>query len=236
MPTAKTPRKRKSVTGKTAAPKSHSAEVKAGKAAKAARGKVVGDGGLSKNNGKGAPKGNQFWRARSKHGKDKIFKDAETLWTACTEYFDWCEANPLLKEKKMLSGGRLRSYKEKTPRPFTIIGLCMFIGINRATWAQNYRTHKDYISVCSQAEDAIRDQKFSGAAVGHFNAGIIARDLGMEDRTVVDDTGAVDASAAAEAAEEIVASITSTMTDKEAARVYKEFTAKRRAHTRREQT
>jgi hypothetical protein len=246
MPNAKSPNTRKPANGKKAlgkqanpepaAKRARTPERKAGKAAKAVRGKVVGDGGKGKANGKGAPKGNEFWRARSKHGRDKTFQTPEDLWTSCCEYFDWCVANPLLREKKMLSGGRLRTYQEKTAKPFTLIGLTLFLGINRSTWAQNYRTHKDFISVCSLAEDTIRDQKFAGAAAGHYNANIIAKDLGMEERIHVEDAGSVDAGATAQAAEEVIATITDEMSDKDAAAVYKEFTRKRRAHTGREQT
>ena len=43
----------------------------------------------------GAPKGNQFWKARAKHGRDKIFKTPDALWKAACEYFEWVDDNPL---------------------------------------------------------------------------------------------------------------------------------------------
>ena len=46
-----------------------------------------------------APTGNQFWKARTKHGRNKLFADAETLWDACCEYFQWVEDNPLWEAK-----------------------------------------------------------------------------------------------------------------------------------------
>ena len=39
----------------------------------------------------GAPKNNQFWKLRSKHGRDKIFKTPKILWEAACDYFEWCE-------------------------------------------------------------------------------------------------------------------------------------------------
>ena len=36
-----------------------------------------------------APKGNQFWMLRSKHGRDKLFATPEALWEAACEYFQW---------------------------------------------------------------------------------------------------------------------------------------------------
>ena len=38
-----------------------------------------------------APKGNQFWMLRSKHGRDKLFATPEALWEAACEYFQWCD-------------------------------------------------------------------------------------------------------------------------------------------------
>lgn len=40
-----------------------------------------------------APKGNQFWMLRSKHGRDKLFATPEALWEAACEYFQWCDEN-----------------------------------------------------------------------------------------------------------------------------------------------
>ncbi|MBA1642435.1 DNA-packaging protein, partial [Klebsiella pneumoniae] len=46
-----------------------------------------------------APKGNKFWLARSKHGRNPKFSDPEKLWDACCEYFDWVEKHPLWETK-----------------------------------------------------------------------------------------------------------------------------------------
>jgi hypothetical protein len=37
----------------------------------------------------GAPKGNEFWKLRSKHGRDKLFATPELFWQAALEYFQW---------------------------------------------------------------------------------------------------------------------------------------------------
>lgn len=34
-----------------------------------------------------APKGNQFWKLRNKHGRSKRFASPEQLWEAACEYF-----------------------------------------------------------------------------------------------------------------------------------------------------
>ena len=46
-----------------------------------------------------APVGNQFWKARSSHGRKPIFESPEKLLEACAEYFVWVEANPLWEDK-----------------------------------------------------------------------------------------------------------------------------------------
>jgi hypothetical protein len=43
-----------------------------------------------------APKGNQFWKLRSKHGRDKLFASPELLLESACEYFQWCDENPWL--------------------------------------------------------------------------------------------------------------------------------------------
>ena len=45
------------------------------------------------------PKGNQFWKIRSKHGRDKLFATPELMLEAAMEYFEWCDANPWISEE-----------------------------------------------------------------------------------------------------------------------------------------
>lgn len=42
------------------------------------------------------------------------------------------------------------------------------------------------MEVTTYVEEIIRTQKFEGAAVGAFNANIIARDLGLSDKKEID--------------------------------------------------
>lgn len=147
-----------------------------------------------------APQGNQFWKLRSKHGRDKLFATPELLWEAACEYFQWCEDNPFYKsEAKVVNGG----YKEagsveiaELPymRPFTIQGLSQYLDCNTQYLAQfeaslNGKTDKlsiDFSLVLTRIRETIYNQKFSGAASGFFNANIIARDLGLSDKKEVE--------------------------------------------------
>ena len=43
-----------------------------------------------------APEGNQFWKLRGKHGRDRIIKDPVALEENANEYFQHCIDNPII--------------------------------------------------------------------------------------------------------------------------------------------
>src|SRR5690554_364188 len=131
-----------------------------------------------------APLGNQFWKARSKHGRDKLFASSEALWDACCEYFQWVEDNPLWEVKAFTYQGEVTQEPIPKMRAMTIDGLCLFLDISYETW-RDWRTVEDFSEVVARAEKVIRNQKFSGAAADLLNANIIARDLGLSDKREV---------------------------------------------------
>ena len=146
----------------------------------------------------GAPIGNQFWKLRSKHGRDRIFQDANDMWDAACEYFQWYQDNPLKKsEAKTVNIGDYQSKVEiiELPvlRPFTIEGVCHFMDVNTeylSNFEAGLKTNKglseaqckDFSLVITRIRETIKHQKFEGAAAGFFNANIIARDLGLVDK------------------------------------------------------
>lgn len=126
-------------------------------------------------------KGNKAWRARTKHGRDKIFESPEMLWDACEEYFDWVEDNPLWEGKVSVFKGELTKYSVPKMRAMTINSLCLFLDIHINTWYL-YRKQYDFIDIVTRAEETIRAQKFAGAAAELLNPNIIARELGLSDK------------------------------------------------------
>jgi len=128
-----------------------------------------------------APKGNQFWKARSSHGRQPIFADPEKLWDACCEYFQWVEDNPLYEDKAFAYQGVVTHAPVAKMRAMTISGLCTFLDIGRRTW-DDYQKRQDFLPVVTRVEDVIYQQKFAGAAADLLNPNIIARDLGLRDR------------------------------------------------------
>lgn len=137
------------------------------------------------------PKGNQFWKVRSSHGRKPIFKDEEQLWDACIEYFEWVDANPLNEEKLVSYQGDTKREAVAKMRAMTISGLCIFLDISQSTWFE-YAKKDDFSKVTLRAEEIIRTQKFEGASAGLLNANIIARDLGLADKTDINHSGAIE--------------------------------------------
>lgn len=137
----------------------------------------------------GAPKKNQFWKQRSKHGRGKLFANAGLLWEAACEYFQWCEDNPL-KESKICSFGGKNVLKEvPLMRAMTIVGLCFRLNAN-ADYLTAFESKldlktdegKDFSRVIGDIRSIIYRQKFEGASAGLLNPNIIARDLGLVDK------------------------------------------------------
>lgn len=128
-----------------------------------------------------APAGNKFWLLRSSHGRNPIFPTPDALWTACCEYFEWVEENPLWEAKLTSYQGENKIESLPKMRAMTIDGLCLFLDIDSTTW-KDYGRKEDFSSIVSQAENVIRSQKFAGAAADLLNANIIARDLGLADK------------------------------------------------------
>jgi DNA-packaging protein gp3 len=129
-----------------------------------------------------APTGNSFWQARSSHGRKPLFESPDALWEACLEYFEWVEANPLWEDKIISFQGLATHVDVAKMRAMTVAGLCIFLDISVQTW-HDYKERKDFLEVTSRVDEIIRTQKFQGAAADLLNPNIIARDLGLSDKS-----------------------------------------------------
>ncbi|UVK43267.1 DNA-packaging protein [Mesorhizobium sp. AR07] len=128
-----------------------------------------------------APLGNEFWKARSSHGRGPIFASPGDLWEAAAEYFDWVEANPLWEAKPFAFRGAVTVTDLPKMRAMTISGLCIFLDITLQTWT-DYRSREDFSDITSRVDEIIRTQKFEGAAADLLNPNIIARELGLAEK------------------------------------------------------
>ena len=70
----------------------------------------------------------------------------------------------------------------------TIDGLCIFLDIARRTW-DGYCERDDFVPVTTRVAEIIRTQKFQGAAAELLNANIIARELGLADKSELSGAG-----------------------------------------------
>lgn len=129
-----------------------------------------------------APLGNQFWKARSSHGRNPIFGSADDLWNAACEYFEWVDANPLYEDKLTSFQGVNTHEPVAKMRAMTVEGLCLFLDISKQAYGE-YRQRNGFGDVTSRIDAVIRSQKFAGAAADLLNANIIARDLGLADKS-----------------------------------------------------
>ena len=148
----------------------------------------------------GAPVGNQFWKLRSKHGRDKIFKTPEILLEAACEYFEWCDENPLYEIDFMNCGkGGVQQIDKPKMRAYTLHGLCIYLGVNTIYFnnfetslsGKNDKISKDFSNVITHIREVLYTQKFSGAAAGFLNPNIIARDLGLRDNQEINHSGRI---------------------------------------------
>ena len=137
-----------------------------------------------------APTGNEFWKLRSKHGRNKIFKTPQIMLEACYEYFKWCEDNPLIEIDFRGSNPPVKVELPKM-RALTIDGLTCYLHVNAKYFddfekgldGKKDEISKDFSQVITHARAVIRNQKFIGAAAGFLNPNIIARDLGLKERS-----------------------------------------------------
>jgi hypothetical protein len=133
--------------------------------------------------------GNRFWErslnAWGKLGVMPTFTHPEDLLAACIKYFEDITENPLLEEKTFSSDGEILTHDSPKMRAMTIKGLCNSLGVVERRWRDWRANRTDLKDVIEFVEQIIYQQKFEGAAAGLLNHAIIARDLGLADKTSV---------------------------------------------------
>lgn len=141
----------------------------------------------------GAPLGNDFWKHRSKHGRERIFKEPKVMLEACYEYFKYQSSPARTWDKKeaVKSGeftGQIIDVPSATPFSFRL--LCMFLHVHSKFFSQfesglkpdENEIDKDFYDVIAHVREVIEEQQLEGATVNAFNANIIARRLGLADK------------------------------------------------------
>lgn len=132
---------------------------------------------------------NEFWKARTTVPPERIFKTPEALSIACFEYFQWAGDNPLFEMRPFAYQGTVVQDAVPLVRAMTITGLCIYLGTVRSNWYKMKEERADLVDIMEQVEHIIYDQKFTAASANLLNANIIARDLGLADKTDITSAG-----------------------------------------------
>lgn len=130
-----------------------------------------------------APKGNKFYLLAENIGRPKTFETPADLWSAFLEYQNWASEHPW--NKIDFKGKDAVRVKIPCERPLTLHGFAVYLGMTHAG-IMNYGNadeYKEFFAVYARIKDSCYAQKFEGATVGVFNPVIIARDLGLVEKS-----------------------------------------------------
>ncbi len=130
-------------------------------------------------------KNTEFWKARTTVGRPRLFKDPVALLEACMEYVQWAQDNPLYSSQMVTFQGSATLKEVPKMRAMTIHGLCNFLDISQESW-RKWGKEDTFIGVVTRVNNVLYQQKFEGAAAELLNSNIIARDLGLSDKSHVD--------------------------------------------------
>jgi hypothetical protein len=131
--------------------------------------------------------------------------DPKQFDLAWQQYFQYVDDNPWYKNEVVKSGELAGTIiPVPTARPYSEVGFCAFHNLGEKYISEladtllkhekdknskNKEEAAELSNVLTQARARCRAQKFEGAAVGAFNANIIARDLGMVDNKKIEHEG-----------------------------------------------
>ena len=133
-------------------------------------------------------KGNQWWRKRAKHGRDRIITDPQALLESAYEYFEQTD-NRKWTKKDWVGKDAIEVTRE-TETPYTKSGLLLFLDIEQWRTIEDLKNvSSDFLQVVTHIEKIIFTQKIEGASVGAFNASIVSRELGLAEKSDITTNG-----------------------------------------------
>ncbi len=126
----------------------------------------------------------EIWQvARNWGGRPPTYDDPADLEKDVIAYLQWVQDNPLWEVKAFGTGLVCKVPKKRYP---TAPGCALFCGVAPRTWRDWKAPGHKLRDVVMQAEEMMLQIKMEGAASGLFNSTIVARDVGLKDRTEVD--------------------------------------------------
>ena len=137
-----------------------------------------------------APKGNEYYLKRIVVGKKPQYSPKE--WAKMIiDYLDYMEDQTWDKKEAIKSGdktGTLVSIPTKTP--LTIYGFCNYSGVSIDLYLR-YKQDKGfeaYHDITMYLDGIIKQNQLEGSMVGAYNPNIVARLLGLAEKTENDHT------------------------------------------------
>lgn len=129
----------------------------------------------------------KIWEIAQKRmrGRPVKFEAPDDLWEAACAYFQWVADNPLEEEKAGFADGQAVYARLAKMHAMTMQGLYLHIGLT-AQGFKEYEQKSEFSEICEQIRTVIFQQKFTGAAAGLLNHAIIARELGLADKSEVE--------------------------------------------------
>lgn len=133
-----------------------------------------------------AEKGNSYWEFRDKHGRNFAYTP-DLLWDEAVKYFEWISNRVWNKKDPIKSGDNAGTLIDvPTQTPMSIQSFCLFVDITPDTfrnYISNEGSYKDFFEVTTRIRSIIESNQWEGATVGAYNPNIIARTLGLIDRS-----------------------------------------------------
>lgn len=131
-----------------------------------------------------APKGNNYWQFRNKHGRDFAYTP-DAFWEEAVSYFEWI-SNKVWNKKDPIKSGDLAGTLIDIPTqtPMSISSFCLYADIDENTFQRYEKSegYEDFWAITKTIKLIIESQQFEGATVGAFNPNIIAKKLGLVDK------------------------------------------------------
>lgn len=146
-----------------------------------------------------------FWNARATEaeegdkiprvGRPRILKTPQQLWRGAVEYFEY--QSQQVWNKIDYKGTFAERVSIPTKAPFSLEGLCLFLGLNEKYWFHIKKTiekdededlKNEFTNIFTRVEAIVFKQQYEGATTGHYNAAIVGRKLGLADKKEITTT------------------------------------------------
>ena len=111
-------------------------------------------------------------------GEIRISNTPQDFWEQACEYFQWCDDSGINVRDYVNSGKNAgQEYIRNKDRPYSIMGLCLFCGINIKYFNDLLEMPDDNLFkiVAERVSYIIYEQNFSNAAIGNYSSNFMVK-------------------------------------------------------------